>query len=63
MVKERFRDLSGRCVCPPGLPICACGAKGDFAPLTKKAIQASEAEVADNPRARGARLRAVEKKR
>jgi 16S rRNA (cytosine1402-N4)-methyltransferase len=63
MVKERFRDLSGRCVCPPGLPVCACGAKGDFSPLTKKAVQASEAEVARNPRARSARLRAVERKR
>ncbi|HEY8209308.1 MAG TPA: 16S rRNA (cytosine(1402)-N(4))-methyltransferase RsmH [Myxococcaceae bacterium] len=63
MVKERFRDLSGRCVCPPGLPVCACGAKGDFAPLTRKAVQASEAEVAENPRARSARLRAVERKR
>jgi 16S rRNA (cytosine1402-N4)-methyltransferase len=63
MVKERFRELSGRCVCPPGLPVCACGAKGDFEPLTRKAVQASEAEVEANPRARSARLRAVERKR
>jgi 16S rRNA (cytosine1402-N4)-methyltransferase len=63
MVKERFRALSGRCTCPPGLPVCACGAKGDFSPLTRKAIQASEAEVDQNPRARSARLRAVERKR
>jgi 16S rRNA (cytosine1402-N4)-methyltransferase len=63
MVKERFRDLAGRCVCPPGLPVCACGAKGDFALLTRKAVQASLAEVEHNPRARSARLRAVERKR
>jgi len=63
MVKERFRELSGRCVCPPGLPVCACGAKGDFSLLTRKAVQASEAEVEANPRARSARLRAVERKR
>ncbi|HZN93624.1 MAG TPA: 16S rRNA (cytosine(1402)-N(4))-methyltransferase RsmH [Myxococcales bacterium] len=63
MVKERFRALAGRCSCPPGLPVCACGARGDFALLTRKAVQASEAEVADNPRARSARLRAVERKR
>lgn len=63
MVKERFRELAGRCVCPPGLPICACGAKGDFVLLTRKAVQASEAEVEANPRARSARLRAVERKR
>jgi len=63
MVKERFRELSGKCVCPPGLPVCACGARGDFAPLTRKAVQAGPAEVESNPRARSARLRAVEKKR
>ena len=63
MVKERFRALAGRCTCPPRLPVCACGARGDFAPLTRKAVQAGEAEVADNPRARSARLRAVERKR
>jgi 16S rRNA (cytosine1402-N4)-methyltransferase len=63
MVKEAFRDLSGRCTCPPGLPVCACGAKGTFELLTRKAVQASPAEVEENPRARSARLRAVERKR
>jgi len=63
MVKERFRELAGRCVCPPGLPVCACGVQGDFALLTRKAIQASAAEVEGNPRARSARLRAVERRR
>jgi 16S rRNA (cytosine1402-N4)-methyltransferase len=62
-VKERFRDLAGRCVCPPGLPVCACGAQGDFQLLTRKAVQAGLAEVAANPRARSARLRAVERMR
>ncbi|XXF76463.1 16S rRNA (cytosine(1402)-N(4))-methyltransferase RsmH [Myxococcaceae bacterium GXIMD 01537] len=62
-VKEAFRDLVGGCRCPPGLPVCACGGKGDFAPLTKKAIAASEAEVDKNPRARSAHLRGVEKVR
>jgi len=63
MVKEKFRALAQACTCPPDFPVCACGAKATFAPLTRKAVVASDAEVARNPRARSAKLRAVEKLR
>jgi 16S rRNA (cytosine1402-N4)-methyltransferase len=63
MVKERFRALAQACTCPPDLPICACGAKAAFAPVTRKPVIASDAEVASNPRARSAKLRVVEKLR
>jgi 16S rRNA (cytosine1402-N4)-methyltransferase len=63
MVKERFRALTQACTCPPDLPVCACGARAGFAAITRKAIKASDEEVARNPRARSARLRAVEKLR
>ena len=62
-VKEAFRDLCGRCVCPKELPVCVCGARGNFSLLTRKAIAPGQAEVRRNPRARSARLRAVEKLR
>jgi 16S rRNA (cytosine1402-N4)-methyltransferase len=63
MVKEHFKKLQGQCVCPPRLPVCGCGARGTFKLLTKKAVQAKDAEREENRRARSARLRAVEKVR
>ncbi|BDG10313.1 16S rRNA (cytosine(1402)-N(4))-methyltransferase RsmH [Anaeromyxobacter paludicola] len=63
MVKERFRELTRGCTCPPGLPVCACGADPAFRAVTRKAVKASEDEVAANPRSRSARLRAVERLR
>jgi len=62
-VKEKFRALCQACVCPPGMPVCGCGAAASFRAVTRKAVVAAEDEVARNPRARSARLRVVEKLR
>ena len=62
-VKERFRALCQSCTCPPGMPVCGCGAAASFEPVTRKAVVADDDEVAKNPRARSAKLRVVEKLR
>jgi len=61
IVKNFFRDAAGRCVCPPDLPECRCGAVATMRILTKRPIRPSAEEVAANPRARSARLRAAER--
>jgi len=63
MVKGRFRELTRACTCPPDLPVCACGSNPAFGAVTRKAVKASDEEVAANPRSRSARLRVVERLR
>jgi 16S rRNA (cytosine1402-N4)-methyltransferase len=61
IVKRAFRRLEGECVCPPGLPVCACGAKRIVKVLTGRPVTATEDEVNRNPRSRSAKLRVAEK--
>lgn len=62
IVKRTFRRLSGTCVCPPGTTQCTCQRRELLSILTKKPITAHNNEVAKNPRARSAKLRAAERR-
>ncbi|MEO1923796.1 MAG: 16S rRNA (cytosine(1402)-N(4))-methyltransferase RsmH [Nautiliaceae bacterium] len=58
IVKNRFKEWSKKCICPPEAIRCECGGnhqKGVI--LTKKPIMASKEEIAKNPRSRSAKLR------
>ncbi|HYH05856.1 MAG TPA: 16S rRNA (cytosine(1402)-N(4))-methyltransferase RsmH [Thermoanaerobaculia bacterium] len=61
IVKRAFRRLEGECTCPPGMPVCGCGAKQIVNVLTGRPVTASEEEERRNPRARSAKLRVAEK--
>jgi len=61
IVKQAFKLASTDCICPPRTPICICGHRASVHLLTRKPIQADEAEISRNPRSRSAKLRVVEK--
>lgn len=61
MVKQFFKTAENPCICPPKLPVCACGRKPLLRILTKKAVTPSEKEMSMNPRARSAKMRVAEK--
>ena len=61
IAKQVFAELQNPCTCPKSAPVCICGKKPKVRILTRKPLTAQQEEVDENPRAKSAKLRAVEK--
>ena len=60
-VKNAMLEAKGKCICPPDLPYCVCGAKSLGKIITKKPIIPSEEELKENSRSKSAKLRIFER--
>ncbi len=61
IVKRTFQKQAGRCICFKPRELCQCPREVRVQILTRKPVTPSEAELKRNPRARSAKLRAVER--
>lgn len=61
IVKTFMATEARDCVCPPSTPVCVCGHTASLRLLTRKPVLPHATELAHNPRARSARLRAAER--
>jgi 16S rRNA (cytosine1402-N4)-methyltransferase len=56
-VKRFLAERARGCICPPDLPVCACGHEPEAELISRRAVAPSAGEVADNPRSKSGRLR------
>lgn len=61
IVKEFFRAGEQGCICPPSQPVCTCKKVASLKRITRKSLQADEAEIVRNPRSRSVRVRVAER--
>ncbi|HMA62518.1 MAG TPA: 16S rRNA (cytosine(1402)-N(4))-methyltransferase RsmH [bacterium] len=61
IAKHFFKERAKDCICPPEFPICKCDHEKEIEILTGSPITPQEEEIKENPRARSAKLRAIEK--
>lgn len=63
IVKNYFRNLGKKCVCPPEVSSCRCGGEPCAEILTRKPVGPTEEEIKENSPSRSAKLRVVKKLR
>lgn len=61
LVKQKFAAFASGCTCPKSFPVCVCGKTPRGKLLTRKGVLPSETEITQNPRARSAKVRGIEK--
>ena len=61
IVKSELAAAAKGCDCPPSFPVCVCGKQPQVKLTPRKPILPSPQELAENPRARSAKLRVAEK--
>lgn len=59
--KQILSSYLEKCTCPPDFPLCVCGGKGSLRLINRKPLIPTETELAENSRARSAKLRVAEK--
>ena len=61
IVKQGIAARENGCTCPREAPVCTCGFVRTLRSVSRKPILPSEEEIAENPRARSAKLRVAER--
>jgi 16S rRNA (cytosine1402-N4)-methyltransferase len=61
IVKRYFKEWSRNCSCPPGCLVCSCGGVPRGSVLSRRPVRPTPEEIAENPKARSAKLRAFRK--
>ncbi len=60
-VKRFLANRARGCICPPDFPVCVCGRSPEAEILSRRAVAPTPGEIAANPRAKSAHLRAARK--
>ncbi|KWZ96712.1 MAG: 16S rRNA (cytosine(1402)-N(4))-methyltransferase RsmH [Anaerococcus sp.] len=61
IVKNKFKEMSKKCICPPNFPVCVCNHEKKVKIISKKPILPKKEELKVNSRSHSAKLRVCER--